>query len=95
MITFRGKGLVAVTKDIADGYVTVNPIFLKPLDAEALEALYKQVLKHQGVVRADKFPHGDVRGIRDRNIKLQKLHSALIIIKNFAKERGMKHLRFL
>lgn len=92
MATLRGKSLIAVSKDISDGYVTVNPIFLKPLDAEALEGLYKQIMKLQVIIRGEKFPHGDIRGIRDRNIRLQRLHTSLMIIRNFAKERGMKHL---
>lgn len=92
MTVLRGKSLVAVSKDIADGYVTVNPIFLKPLDAEALESLYKQIMKLQVSIRGEKFPHGDIKGIRTRNIKLQRLHTSLMIIRNFAKERGLRHL---
>lgn len=92
MTVLRGKSLVAVSKDIAGGYVTVNPIFLKPLDAEALESLYKQIMKLQVAIRGEKFPHGDIKGIRTRNIKLQRLHTSLMIIRNFAKERGLRHL---
>ncbi len=92
MITLRGKGLVAIAKDIAEGYVTVNPIFLKPLDAETLKALYQQIMRVQIEARGEKFPFGQVLAIRSRNIKLQRLHSALIILKNFAKERGIKDI---
>jgi len=92
MTSFRGKSLIGISKDIADGYVTVNPIFLKPLNVEDLEALYKQIVKLQVGVRGEKFPHGDIRGIRERNIRLQRLHSSLIIIKAYARDRGMKHL---
>lgn len=92
MTTLRGKSLNAVAKDIAEGYVTVNPIFLKPLDAESLEGLYKQIVKVQTEIRGEKFPHGNINLIRARNIRLQRLHSSLMIIRNFAKERGMRHL---
>ncbi|OGW56986.1 MAG: hypothetical protein A2Z09_06435 [Nitrospirae bacterium RBG_16_43_8] len=92
MITLRGKSLTAVARDIAEGYVTVNPIFLKPLDAESLEGLYRQIVKVQTEIRGEKFPHGNINLIRGRNIRLQRLHSSLMIIRNFAKERGMKHL---
>ena len=92
MSMFRGKSLIGISKDIAEGYVTVNPIFLKPLNIEDLEALYHQIGKLQGSVRGEKFPHGNIRGIRERNIRLQRLHSALIIIRAFASDRGMKHL---
>ena len=92
MTTLRGKSLVAISKDIADGYVTVNPIFLKPLDAETLKELYHQITKLQAEIRGEKFPFKDIEAIRYRNIRLQRLHSALMIIKNFARERGMKQL---
>lgn len=90
MNTLRGKSLVAISKDIADGYITVNPLFLRPLDSESLDKLYKQIMKLQIEIRGEKFPYGDVYAIRQRNIKLQRLHNSLIVIKNFAKERGMR-----
>ena len=87
MPTIRGKSLKAITYDIAEGYVVVNPIFLKPLDDESLKGLYHELMKTQTEIRADKFPHGDTQAIRWRNTKLQRLYSASMIIKNFARER--------
>jgi len=92
MTTIRGKSLLAIARNIADGFVTVNPLFLKPLDIESMKELYQQVEKIQTEIRSDKFPYNDVGAIRMRNMKLQRLHCALIIIKNFAKERGIKQL---
>jgi hypothetical protein len=83
----RGKSIKSVAYDIAEGYVIVNPIFLKPLDAEALKALYQEVVKVQSEIRGEKFPYSDVQAIRMRNMRLQRLHSAAMIIKNFARER--------
>lgn len=90
MTTLRGKSLVAISKDVADGYITINPLFLKPLDRETLEKLYHQIMRLQIEIRGEKFPYGDVYAIRQRNIKLQRLHNSLMIIKNFAKEKGMR-----
>jgi hypothetical protein len=92
MATLRGKSLIAVCKDIADGYVTVNPLFLKPLDSETLKGLHQNIIKLQTTVRQEKFPHRDIAAIRQRNMKLQRLHNALIVINNFIKERGMRHI---
>ncbi len=92
MISLRGKGLVAVSRDIADGFVIVNPLFLKPLDAEALKGLYQQIMKTQIETRGRKFPFNDIRAIRVRNMRLQRLHTSLMIIKNFAKDKGMRQL---
>ena len=87
MPTIRGKSLKAITYDIAEGYIVVNPIFLKPLEDDSLKGLYHELMKTQTEIRADKFPHGDTQAIRWRNTKLQRLFSASMIIKNFARER--------
>ena len=90
MISLRGKSLSATAKDIAEGYVTINPIFLKPLDEESLKGLLHQIMKVQTEMRGEKFPFNDVNAIRRRNMRLQRLHQSLMIIRNFAKERRMR-----
>lgn len=87
MPTIRGKSLKAITFDIAEGYVVVNPLFLKPLDNASLTGLYHEIMKTQTVIRSEKFPHSDAKAIRWRNTKLTRLHAASMIIKNFARER--------
>jgi len=87
MPTIRGKSLKAVSYDISDGYLTVNPIFLKSLDNESLKGLYQEIVRVQAEIRAEKFPHSDTQLIRSRNMRLQRLHQSLIVIKNFARER--------
>jgi hypothetical protein len=87
MPTVRGKSLKAITFDIAEGYVIVNPIFLKPLDDDSLKGLFHEIMKTQTEIRGEKFPHGDTQAIRWRNTRLQRLYSAQMIIKTFARER--------
>jgi len=65
----------------------VNPIFLKGLDDDSLKRLFHEIAKTQAEVRAEKFPHSNPQSIRSRNMRLQRLHQAQIIIKNFARER--------
>lgn len=83
----RGKSLKATAHDIAEGFTIVNPIFLKSLDAETLKALYQELAKVQSEVRGEKFPAHDVQSIRMRNMRLQRMHTATIVIRNFAKTR--------
>lgn len=85
----RGKSYSLIAHDVAEGYVSVNPLFLKPLDADALKELYQEVQKVQKEIRAEKFPHSDQMAIRMRNLKLQRLFSASMIIRNFAKVRKL------
>jgi len=87
MPTIRGKSLKATAFDIAEGYIVVNPIFLKSLENESLKGLYHEIARAQIDIRGDKFPHGDTQAIRFRNTRLQRLNSALMILKNFARER--------
>lgn len=90
MANIRGKSLKATTFDISEGYVAVNPIFLKSFNPETLKALYNEVMKTLAEVRSEKFPFNDTEAIRWRNMRMQRLHSAAMIIKNFARERRIQ-----
>lgn len=83
----RGKSLKATIRDIADGYITVNPLFLKPFEKETIRDLYQEISKVQIEVRGEKFPSNDANAIRERNLRLQRLYSTLMIIRHFARER--------
>jgi hypothetical protein len=87
--TIRGKSLKAIAYDIAEGYVIVNPLFLKSLDNESLKGLHKEISMAQITIRSEKFPTGDIQAIRGRNTRLQRLNAALMILRNFARERKM------
>jgi len=83
----RGKSILAVAKDIAEGFFSINPLILKKFESEDYKALHHQLKKLQNEVRAEKFPLHDTLSIRSRNTKLQRLHSALIILEHTARER--------
>ena len=87
MSNVRGKSLKATVRDIAEGYVIVNPLFLKSFEHETLRDFYVEISKVQIEIRAARFPAHDVFEIRSRNLKLQRLFSATMIIRNFARER--------
>jgi len=87
MPNVRGKSSKALTMDIAEGYVAVNPIFLKPFDPETLKEFYREIDRSQKFIRSEKFPANDVEAIRMRNLKLQRLYLATVVIRTFARER--------
>lgn len=87
MPNVRGKSNKAITMDVAEGYVAVNPIFLKPFDPETLKEFYHEIDKAQKFLRSEKFPANDIQAIRLRNLKLQRLYLATVIIRTFARER--------
>jgi hypothetical protein len=83
----RGKSLKALTLDVAEGYIAVNPIFLKLFEPQQLKDIFREISKTQNDIRGERFPTNDLFAIRTRNLKLQRLHSASMIMRNFAKER--------
>ena len=83
----RGKSIKALIRDVADGYIAVNPLFLKSFEPELLRDFYHEISKVQIDIRSEKFPTRDLVAIRDRNVRLQRLYSAVMIIRNFARER--------
>ncbi|MGC2064007.1 MAG: hypothetical protein WA610_13605 [Thermodesulfovibrionales bacterium] len=83
----RGKSIKALIRDVADGYVAVNPLFLKSFEPEILRDFYHEISKVQIDIRSEKFPTRDIIAIRGRNVKLQRLYSTVMIIRNFARER--------
>ncbi len=87
MANARGKSYKALTMDVAEGYISVNPIFLKSFAPETLKELYHEIDKTQKFLRSEKFPANDIEAIRMRNLKLQRLYQATVVIRTFARER--------
>lgn len=90
MPSIRGKSIKATAQDVSEGYVSVNPLFLKSFDSETLKEIYSEIMQVQTEIRADRFPHNDTAAIRWRNTRLQRLHSAAMIIRNFARDRKIR-----
>jgi len=83
------RNIKAIVTDIAEGFVTLNPIYLKPFSEDQLKLLYETIGRRQIDVRAEPFPYNNVDAIRLRNLKLQRLYTALIVLKNYAREKKM------
>lgn len=83
----RGKNLKSAVLDISEGFTIVNPIFLKGLDAETVKELDHEIIMGQAAIRREKFPTLDTDAIRRRNLRLQRLHQASMVLRNFARLR--------
>ncbi len=77
----------AIAADIGEGMVSVNPIFLKRFLAEDVVKLFKAIERRLTEVRAEPFPYGKSDPIRRRNLRIQRLHSAMVIVRNHAREK--------
>ncbi len=84
---FRGKSMRVVAVDVAEGFISVNPLFLKKFDKDMIKELYDHLNKALTGTRNEKTDFTDQAALRVRNMKLQRLHNALIIIRNIAREK--------
>jgi len=84
---FKGKSMKAVAADVAEGYVSVNPLFLKKFDKDMIKDLYDNLNKAMTGTRNEKVALNDHSSLRMRNMKLQRLHNAMIILRNIAREK--------
>ena len=90
MPNVRGKSLRLIARDVSDGYTVVNPLFLKPFDPETLKELYQEIQKTSAEIRGEKFPYSDIEAIRWRNLRLQRLHVAAMIVKTYARDKRIQ-----
>ncbi len=84
---FKGKSMKAVAFDVAEGYISVNPLFLKKFDKEMIKALFDNLNKALTATRNEKVLLSDQTALRMKNMKLQRLHNAMIILRNTAREK--------
>lgn len=83
----EGKGLVAFVREIADGFKVINPLVLKKFRPETYKEVYQQLNKTQREIRSEPFPANDISKIRQRNLRLQRLNTAITILQYSAKEK--------
>ncbi|MGC1455570.1 MAG: hypothetical protein WA946_10335 [Nitrospirota bacterium] len=84
---FRGKSMRVVAIDVAEGYLSVNPLFIKKFDKDMVKELYDHLNKALTSTRNEKTDFTDQAVLRTRNMKLQRLHNAMIVLRNIAREK--------
>ncbi len=84
---FKGKSMKAVAFDVAEGYISVNPLFLKKFDKDMVKELFENLNRALTATRNEKITISDQAAMRTRNLKLQRLHNAMIILRNIAREK--------
>lgn len=82
-----GKSMKQVASDVIEGFSSVNPLFLKKFDKEQLKDLFEQLNKAMTGVRNLPVTFNDQVAMRNKNMKLQRLHNAIIIVRNHAREK--------
>ena len=82
-----GKSMKAVANDVGEGYMTINPLVLKKFDKDMIKDLFEHLNKAMGAARNLAVPLNDTLALRQKNMKLQRIHNAIIILRNTARER--------
>jgi hypothetical protein len=86
---FKGKSMKAVAVDVAEGYISVNPLLIKRFDKDMVKDLYENLNKTLTATRNEKVVLSDQAALRTRNMKLQRLHNAMIVLRNIAREKSI------
>jgi hypothetical protein len=84
---FRGKSMRVIALDVSEGYISVNPLFVKKFDKDMVKELYDHLNKALTLTRNEKTDFTDHVVLRTRNMKLQRLHNAMIVLRNIAREK--------
>jgi len=82
-----GKSMKSVANDVGDGYMTINPLVLKKFEPDMIKDLFEHLNKAMTAARNIAVPLNDVLAMRHKNMRLQRLHNALIILRNHAREK--------
>jgi hypothetical protein len=82
-----GKSMKAVAYDVAEGYMTINPLVLKKFDKDMIKELFEYLNKAMTAARNIAVPLTDQVALRNKNMKLQRLHNSIIILRNTAREK--------
>ena len=81
----RGRSLVVMSKEVMEGYLSLNPLVLKKFDAAAFKEMHQLLRKLQITVRAAGVDLANQEATRIRNQKMQRLHQALSVLEIQAK----------
>lgn len=83
------RNIKAVVADISDGYISVNPLFLKTFRTEELKILNDFLERRLREARTEQIVDNDLNLIRKKNLRLQRLNLAITVLKNYAKEKRL------
>jgi hypothetical protein len=83
MATFPGGSAFAFAKDIADGYQLVTERSFKNFSPGELDQLALEFDKTLREARGDNAPTDDMQIIKTRNRRIQRLNTAMMILRNY------------
>ncbi|HZF11234.1 MAG TPA: hypothetical protein VFE33_20770 [Thermoanaerobaculia bacterium] len=82
-MSFSGGSAYAMARDIAGGFTTVTERTFKNMLRSDLDQLTFEMDRHLRELRGEILVQDDVAAIQQRNRRLQRLNSALVVLRNF------------
>lgn len=80
---FPGGSAYAMVRDVAEGYLLVTERTFKMMSRADLDQLTFEIDRHLRELRGDQPPLDDLQGIQLRQRRMQRLNSALMILRGF------------
>ncbi|HEX2251736.1 MAG TPA: hypothetical protein VHQ65_00540 [Thermoanaerobaculia bacterium] len=89
MATFPGGSAYAMVRDIADGHVLMTERHLQRMAAPDLEQLRFELDRHMREIRGDQPSLEDLPAVQNRNRRIQRINTALMVLRSYKMKRRM------
>jgi hypothetical protein len=83
MSKFLGGSAFSMARGIADGYHLVTERTFKGMSTPEISQLSQEMDSHLREVRGEQAPLEDMEAVKARNRKIQRLNTALMILRNY------------
>ena len=87
MTSFIGGSAYTMATGIADGYHSVSERTFKTMGRGELDQMTQELDKHLREIRADQPAIDDLAAVQHRNRKIQRLNTALMILRVYRQKR--------
>lgn len=76
----------AFARDIAEGFIDLTPIVLKKFTQAEVKTIHANLNLLLREVRGEGVPQDDIPAIRHKNLRLQRLNQALLVLYTYCKQ---------
>jgi hypothetical protein len=82
-MAFPGGSAYAMARDIAGGFTAVSDRTFRTMTRPDLDQLGFELDRYLRELRGEQAPQDDIAGIQQRNRRLQRLTSALVVLRSY------------
>jgi len=82
-MAFSGGSAYAMARDVAEGYLLVTERTFKTMSRSDLDQLVFEIDRHLRELRGEQPPLDDVTALQQRQRRMQRLNTALMIVRSY------------